>query len=65
MNLCSKECKHWKLEHVLSLLNEAISEITLIFLLVAAAILTLDVVAEDKKYHLDMAVGMLVQFVTK
>ena len=65
MNLCSKECKHWKLEHVLSLLNEAISKITLIFLLVAVAILKLDVKAEDKKYHLEMAVGILIQFVTK
>jgi len=65
IRLCSKEFEHWKLEHVSSLSNEAISEITLISLLVAVAILKLDEEAEDKKYHLEMAAGTLIQFLTK
>ena len=62
---CSKEFEHWKLEHASSLSNEATSEITLISLLVAVAILKLDVEAEDKKFHSEMAAGTLIQFLMK
>ena len=62
---CSKEFEHWKLELVLSLFNGAISEITLISLLVAVAILKLDGEVEDKKYHLEMDVGTLIQSLMK
>ena len=65
IHLCSKEFEHWKLEHVSSLSNEATSEITLISSLVAVAILKSDGEAEDKKYHLEMAVGTLIQFLTR
>ena len=65
IHLCSKEFEHWKLEHVLSLSNGAINEITLISSLGAVAILKSDEEAEDKKYHLEMAAGTLIQFLTK
>ena len=62
---CSKEFEHWKLELASSLSNEATSEITLISLLVAVAIPKLAGEAEDKKFHLEMAVGTLIQFLTR
>ena len=65
IHLCSKEFEHWKLEHVSSLSNEAISEITLISSLVAVAILKSDGEAEDKKYHSEMAAGTLIRFLMK
>ena len=60
-----KEFEHWKLERASSLSNEAISEITLISLLVAVAIPKLDVEAENKKFHSEMAAGTLIQFLMK
>ena len=62
---CSKGFEHWKLERASSLYNEATSEIILISLLVAVAILKLDGEVEDKKFHSEMAAGTLTQFPMK
>ena len=62
---CFKESEHWNLEHAWSLFNEAISEITLISLLVAVVIHKLDEEEDGKKYHLEMDAGTLILFHTK